>query len=222
MNLPDHLLPSAWYWFAHALYIMVLGAAIYAAPWRRLKDSEQLHLWLGSCVALMLLWSFLKTGIRPGLNFHVLGATLVTLMFGPYLAVVGLSVVLLGVSFFGYSGWESFSANALLMGALPVTVSYAIYRLADSKLPNHFFVYIFVNAFIGAAVAMAATGLATTGMFALSGVYSADYLTSNYLPYYLLMGWSEALLTGMLATLLVVFRPQWVATFDDARYIRNK
>ena len=222
MNLPDHLLPSAWYWFAHALYVVVLGAAIYAAPWRRLKDSEQLHLWLGSCVALMLLWSFLKTGIRPGLNFHVLGATLVTLMFGPYLAVVSLSVVLLGVSFFGYSGWQSFSANALLMGALPVTVSYAIYRLADSKLPNHFFVYIFVNAFIGAAMAMAATGLAATGMFALSGVYSADYLTSNYLPYYLLMGWSEALLTGMLGTLLVVFRPQWVATFDDARYIRNK
>lgn len=222
MNLPDHLLPSAWYWIAHVLYAMALGGAVYAAPWRRLRDSEQLHLWLGSCVALMLLWSFLKTGIRPGLNFHLLGATLVTLMFGPYLAVAGLSVVLLGVSLFGYSGWESFSANALLMGVLPVAVSYALYRLADSKLPNHFFVYIFINAFAGAALAMAATGLTTTGMLVLSGVYSADYLTSNYLPYYLLMGWSEALLTGMLATLLVVYRPQWVATFDDKRYIQTR
>jgi uncharacterized membrane protein len=36
------------------------------------------------------------------------------------------------------------------------------------------------------------------------------------------MGWSEAVLTGMLATLLVVYKPEWVATFDDARYIRNK
>lgn len=222
MNLSDHLLPPAWYWFAYALYAVVLGAAIRFAPWQRLRDSEQLHLFLGTCVTLMLLWSFLKTGIKPGLNFHVLGATLFTLMFGPSLAIVGLSVVLLGVTYFGFSGWESFSANALLMGALPVTVSYAVYRLADGRLPNHFFVYIFVNAFLGGALAMTVTGLATTGVFALSGAYSADYLVSNYLPYYLLMGWSEAVLTGMLATLLVVYKPEWVATFDDARYIRNK
>ncbi|BCB26655.1 hypothetical protein SKTS_15410 [Sulfurimicrobium lacus] len=222
MNLPDHLLPAAWYWFAYALYAVVLGGALYAAPWRRLRDNEQLHLWLGTCVSLMLMWSYLKTGIKPGLNFHVLGATLFTLMFGPYLAIVGLSVVLLGVTYFGYSGWESFPANALLMGALPVAVSYAIYRLADGKLPNHFFVYIFINAFLGGALAMTVVGLAVTGMFALSGAYSTDYLISNYLPYYLLMAWSEAVLTGMLATLMVVYKPEWVSTFDDARYIRNK
>ena len=97
---------------------------------------------------------------------------------------------------------------------------FTVWRTAS--YPITFLSIIFVNAFIGAAVAMAATGLATTGLFAWSGAYSADYLTSNYLPYYLLMGWSEALLTGMLATLLVVYKPQWVATFDDARYIRNK
>lgn len=222
MNLPDHLLPSAWSWLAYIFFGLVLGRAIYVAPWRRLQDNEALHLWLGSCVGLMLVWGFLKTGIKPGLNFHVLGATLFTLMFGPYLAIVGLSVVLLGVTLFGFSGWESFSINGLLMCGLPVAVSYAIFRLADSKLPNHFFVYIFVNAFIGGALAMAAVGLAVTALLALAGVYSVDYLTSNYLPYYLLMGWSEAVLSGMLATLLVVYRPQWVSTFDDARYIRNK
>ena len=28
--------------------------------------------------------------------------------------------------------------------------------------------------------------------------------------------------SGMVMTLLVVYRPRWVATFDDARYLRNK
>lgn len=221
MNFPDGLLPPSWQWFAHLLFVVVLGWSVYAAPWRRLRDSEQLHLFLGACVALMLLWS-IKTGIRPGLNFHLLGATVFTLMFGPWLAIVGLGVVLLGVTFYGLSGWASFSVNGLLMGVLPVSVSFFIYRLVDSRLPNHFFIYIFVNAFIGAAIAMALTGLAATGLLALAGAYTADYLTSNYLPYFLLMGWSEALLSGMMLTLLVVYRPQWVATFDDARYIRNK
>lgn len=221
MNFPDGLLPPTWQWFAHLLFVAVLAWSVYAAPWRRLRDSEQLHLFLGLCVALMLLWS-IKTGIRPGLNFHLLGATVFTLMFGPWLAIAGLGVVLLGVTFYGLSGWESFSVNGLLMGVLPVMASYLVYRLADSKLPNHFFIYIFVNAFIGAAIAMALTGLAASGLLALAGAYTADYLSSNYLPYFLLMGWSEALLSGMMLTLLVVYRPQWVATFDDARYIRNK
>lgn len=221
MNLPDDLLPASWYWVSHVLFFLVLGWAIHAAPWRRLKDDEMLHLWLGTCVLLMAMWT-IKTGIKPGLNFHLLGATLFTLMFGPWLAIVGLSVVLLGATWFGPIGWDSFSVNGLLMGVVPVAVSYAIFRLTDRRLPNHFFIYIFINAFIGAALAMAVTGLTATGVLALSGAYSADYLSSNYLPYFLLMGWSEALLTGMLTTLLVVYKPQWVATFDDARYIRNK
>lgn len=221
MNFPDGLLPSSWQWFAHLWFVGVLAWSVRAAPWRRLRDNEQLHLFLGMCVALMLLWS-IKTGIRPGLNFHLLGATVFTLMFGPWLAIVGLGVVLLGVTLSGMSGWESFSVNGLLMNVLPVTISYSIFRLADSKLPNHFFVYIFINAFVGAAFAMTLTGLAATGVLALAGAYTAEYLASNYLPYFLLMGWSEALLSGMALTLLVVYRPQWVTTFDDARYIRNK
>ena len=31
-----------------------------------------------------------------------------------------------------------------------------------------------------------------------------------------------AFITGGALTLLVVYRPQWVATFDDARYIAGK
>ncbi|PWB53959.1 MAG: hypothetical protein C3F18_07045, partial [Nitrosomonadales bacterium] len=104
MNFPDGLLPPSWQWLAHLLFVAVLGGAVYRAPWRRLRDNDQLHLFLGLCVALMLLWS-IKTGIKPGLNFHLLGATVFTLMFGPWLAIVGLGVVLLGVTFYGLSGW---------------------------------------------------------------------------------------------------------------------
>jgi uncharacterized membrane protein len=222
MNLPDSLLPQQWYWFAHLLFALVLARVLYAAAWRRLADNQQMHHWLGACVGLMLVWCFLKTGIKPGLNLHVLGATLLTLTFGPYLAIAGLSLVLLGVTLFGFSGWESFSANALIMGVLPVSVSYRIFRLVDSRLPNNFFVYIFLNAFVGAAISMAVTGLVVTGLMAVTEAYAASYLASQYLPYFILMSWSEAMLTGMIITILVVYRPELVGTFDDAKYIRNK
>ena len=221
MNLPDNLLASGWLWAGHLLFALVLAYALRFAPWHRLKRPAQLHLFLGAVVALMVLWN-IKTGIKPGLNFHMLGATALTLMFGPELALVGMALVLLGSTLAGFSGTWTFSLNALLMGVLPVLVSHAVYRLADTRLPNHFFVYVFVNGFFGAALAMASAGFVATAVLGAAGAYSFSYLYGEYLPFYMLLAWSEALLTGMAVTLMVVYRPDWIATFDDARYLRNK
>ncbi len=221
MNLPDHLLPPSWLWAGHVLFAVALLWAVYFAPWRRLKDSTQLNVWLGACVALMALWS-IKTGIKPGLNFHLLGATAFALMFGPQLAIIGLAIVLAAVTMNGMGGLESYSLNALVMGVLPVLTSYGLFRLVDHRLPNHFFVYIFANAFLGAALAMGVTGVAATLLMDLSGAYPAGYLYREYLPYFILMAWSEAMSTGMAMTLMVIYRPHWVCTFDDSRYLKNK
>ncbi|HSD60619.1 MAG TPA: energy-coupling factor ABC transporter permease [Burkholderiales bacterium] len=221
MNLPDNLLASGWLWAGHLLFALVLAYALRFAPWRRLKKPAQLHLFLGAVVALMVLWN-IKTGIRPGLNFHMLGATALTLMFGPELALVGMALVLLGSTLAGLSGTWTFSLNALLMGVLPVLVSHAVYRIADTRLPNHFFVYVFVNGFFGAALAMASAGFVATALLGAAGAYSFSYLYGEYLPFYMLLAWSEALLTGMAVTLMAVYRPEWIGTFDDARYLRGK
>jgi len=221
VNLPDHLLPPLWYWAGWGLFALALVWAARTAPWHKLKDASRLNLWLGACVVLMAVWS-IKTGIKPGLNFHLLGATAMTLMFGPSLALLGLVIVLAAVTLAGMSGWQGFGWNALLMDVLPVAVSYGIYWLADRKLPNHLFVYIFLNAFLGSALAMAAVGLSATLLLQLSGAYPAAYLYHDYLPYFILMAWSEAVSSGMAMTLMVVYSPQWVSTFDDKRYLKSK
>lgn len=221
MNLSDGLFTAEWYWAGHILLALVLGLAVFRAPWHRLKDAAQLNVWLGACVFLMGIWS-IKAGIRPGLNFHMLGATVLTLMMGPYLAILGMVIVVTAITLNGGAGWESFSLNVLLMGALPVSVSYAIYRSTDKHLPNNYFIYIFVNAFFGAAVSMVVSGAAASALMWLSGAYKADYLLHQYLPFFILLGWSEAMLSGMVMSLMVAYRPQWVGTFDDERYIKNK
>jgi uncharacterized membrane protein len=169
----------------------------------------------------MGVWS-IKTGIKPGLNFHLLGATVMTLMFGPQLAIIGLAIVLTAVTLAGMSGWQGYGWNALIMGVLPVTVSYAIYWMADRKLTNHLFIYIFISAFFGGGLAMAATGLGGTLLLQLSGAYLPAYLYSDYLPYFTLMAWSEAVSTGMAITMMAVYNPLWLNTFDDERYLKRK
>jgi len=89
-------------------------------------------------------------------------------------------------------------------------------------LPRHFFVYIFINGFFGSALTVFGVGLAATLMLVIAGAYEWDYLATEYLPYFLLLGFSEAWLSGMLITLFVIYRPNWVATFDDSSYLANK
>jgi uncharacterized membrane protein len=222
MNIPDHLLPAAWYLVAHFVALGLLAVAARRVPWGALRTPWRLHLLLASAVSLMVLWS-IKTGVKPGLDFHILGATVLTLMFGWPLALLDLALVVLGTTLAAESiAWQALSLNFLVMGAVPVAVSHAIFRFVDRHLPNHFMVYVFLCAFFGGALAMAATGLAATAVMALSATYSLDYLTSHYLPYFILMGWSEAILSGMAITLMTVYRPQWVLTFDDQRYLRNR
>lgn len=215
------MLGEEWYWAAWVAWLLFFARSVRYAPWRRLKDSEQLNVWLGMIVLLILVWS-LKAGVKPGLALHLLGATVFTLSFGPQLAFIGLSVVMAGVTLNGTVGIFAYGINALLVAGLGVVLSQFIYRLISGLLPRHFFVYIFANGFFGAALTTVGLGFLLTLFFAVTGVYDWDYLLSEYFPYFFLLAFAEAWLSGMVMTLFVVYRPNWVVTFDDSRYLADK
>ncbi len=221
MNFPDQLLPQVWLWTADGLYAALLGFASWRAPWKKLLKPSMQHVYFGTCVGLLLLWG-LRAGVTPGMGFHLLGATLLTLMFGWPLAIIAISLVLLGAVLDGSAGWHAYALNMLVFGALPVLVSHALYRAVDRWLPNHFFVYIFLCAFLGGALAMTVSGLGAVVVLVGSGTYPFAKLAREYLPFFPLMIFPEALLNGMLMTMLVGLRPQWVVTFDDERYLRPR
>src|SRR5574338_798554 len=221
MNLSTELFPPAWHLLSLALTLVTLAWCWRTAPWGAIRDGGRAQVLVGMAVLLMPLWT-MKAGINPGLDLHLLGAMAATLALGPQLAIVALGLTLVGVTLNGAMPWMAWPINFLLMVVWPVLVARAIYRLVERRLPNHLFVYIFVCAFIGGAVTVMLQGLASSLALVLAGAYSLDYLTSNYLPYFLLLGFAEAWLGGMSITLMVVYRPNWVATFDDRRYLLNK
>ena len=212
---------EGWYWAAWIVWLPLFAHSLWRAPWARLRDSEQLNVWLGMVVLLTLIWS-LKAGVKPGLTFHLLGATVFTLSFGPHLALVGLSLVTLGITLNGAAGPFAYGANAVLLAALSVGLSQFYFRIFSHALPRHFFVYIFVNGFLGAALTVIGVGFAATTLLALSDAYEWDYLVSEYFPYFILLGFSEAWLSGMMMTLFVIYRPHWVTSFDDSVYLAKK
>lgn len=221
MNLTDNLLGEAWYWAAWFVWMPLFARSVWRAPWARLRDSEQLNVWLGMVVILILIWS-MKAGIKQGLGLHLLGATVFTLSFGPHLAFLGLSVVVAGITVNGDSGTFAFATNALLLAGVGVGLSQLLFELFFRLLPKHFFVYIFINCFLAAGLTIIGTGLVAILLLFFAGAYSWEYLLGEYFPYFMLLAFAEAWLSGMVMTLLVIYRPNWVTTFEDSRYLTDK
>ncbi|MEW6165959.1 MAG: energy-coupling factor ABC transporter permease [Pseudomonadota bacterium] len=229
MNFPDGLFGDAWIHGALLPYVLLLVWAVRTADWRRLSDDERrgglLNVWLGTIVVLTLVWS-MKAGVKPGLNLHFLGVTTFTLMFGRQLALIGLSLVLaamtLNASLNGVQAWQPFALNALVLVAFPVFVAHAILRFVERWLPANIFVFIFVAAFFGAGLCVVATGALASLLLLLSGAYTLDLLLSEYFPFYILLGFAESWLNGAAITLMVVYLPRWVVSFDDRRYLWQK
>jgi len=221
MNFPDHLFSFVLTLLGSGLFFAALVAACWQAPWKRLQDPDQLNVWLGSVVTLCLVWS-MKAGVQPGLNLHLLGATALTLMFGRSLALIGLTLVLLGVSINTGGGWEHIGLTGLVSIVFPVLVTDAVRRAVEKYLPANFFVYIFVATFFGAAITVLATGVLSTLLFWGADIYPLAKLLEEYLPYYLLLGFAEAWLNGAVITLMVLYVPHWVGSFDDRHYLWHK
>jgi len=220
MYIPSDLLPSGLLFAAHPLVLIILILAAWQAPWRRLREGCRQHVFLGAVVALLLLWR-LDVGITPGLGFHFLGVTVFTLMFGWSLGVVGATIASLGVALSGGSMLESLSLNTLLLGMLPVSVSYGIYRGVCRYLPRHVFIYIFVCAFLGGVMTAAVTVLCLATVLLGAETYALDRIAYEYLPFLPLYLLPEGLLNGMLTAIFIGMRPEWLSTFDGEFYFKD-
>ncbi len=203
------------------LYGVALGLAVRIAPWWKLRQAEQLRVFLGSVVALLVLWH-LRVGVQPGLSFHLLGVTTLTLMFGWSLAILATSLALVGETLNTGQGWGGLGVNALITGVLPVTLTQVLLVLIRWYLPKHFFVYVLVNGFLTGGLVALASGYLATGLLVASGAYSFALLRESVLPFFPLMFLPEAMLNGWLLTLLVLYRPDWVYSFSDDQYLKGK
>ncbi|MGE5386486.1 MAG: energy-coupling factor ABC transporter permease [Betaproteobacteria bacterium] len=221
MNIPDTLLSAGWFWAAWVVWGLVAAAGVRRAPWGALRDPARFNVWLGMVVLLTVLWS-LKAGVKPGLDFHFVGAALFTLSVGSWLAFFGLSLVTAGAGFGAETGFFAFGLNALLVAGAGPLISVGLLRLAECHLPRQPFVYIFANGFFGAWLAVIGIGCCAAAILALDGAYTIDYLGSEYLPYVGLLGFAEAWLSGMMVTIFVIYRPSWISTFNDARYLDSQ
>lgn len=230
MNVNPQYFDSFWIMTGAVIYGWVMLHAIRSAQWWRFRNATDVNILINTSIIICLFWlmntNFENSQVFVGPTLHLLGATLMTMMFGWAFAVLALSIILTVYLFITATSFIdslfTLPWDALATCVLPVLISYRLFHFVDTRLPNNFFIYIFVCAFFGAAISIGSVVLATTGLHYFSGSYSLDKLTYNYLPYGLILMFPEAFLTGMMMSIFVVYRPHWVSTFDDSRYLRKK
>ena len=221
MDIPAGLLPHGYLWMAAILYIPLLLLALLGAPWSKIADNEASHVYFGAIVILTVLW-VLRGGIQPGLDYHLLGVTSLVLMFEWQFALMAVSLVLAVTTWTGPAGWQTFAVNALVMGAIPALLSRIFLYACQRWLPHNFFIYVFINAFLAGALSILLAGLASALLQQSAGVHPPDSIDNNFLLILPMLMFGEGFLNGAAMSLVVAYRPQWVATFHDRWYLQGK
>ena len=181
---------------------------------------ERLHLLFGAAVALAVLWS-VHAHLDPGIALHMLGTPAMVLLLGWRLGMLAAALAAISLPLLGATTFALAPAGWLLSAALPGGVVVAIAWLARFYLPRNPFVFIFVCAFFGAGLAMIVTWACAAALLAWSGQASPSGGSSlvAFLP---LVVFPEAFINGVIVSMLIVYRPDWVRLYDERFYTQPK
>jgi uncharacterized membrane protein len=195
--------------------LVVLAAFIALAfqPWAVLR-APALRVPYGAALVLLALAWAAQSRLPASLPVVLSGACLLVLMFGWPLAVLTV-LALAGAAWAGGVGLDRALQLAAWSGVVPATLALAVGIAMRRWLPRNLFVYILGRAFLGTAIAVALSALLHVAWMRRGGpAGELPLLTAGWL-----IAWADAFLTGGLIAIFVAYRPQWLLTWSDERYL---
>ncbi|QWD59574.1 energy-coupling factor ABC transporter permease [Polynucleobacter sp. MWH-UH35A] len=209
-------------WLGLAVAIF-LGALFLSPPRAFLKPPLT---WLAPAAIFLLViaWNISPSlpgqpaGKFYGLIFHFYGASLLTAMFGPAIALsVLFPVAFLGI--FAIQGdYEAASQHYLMVCVLPTIFAYLSIQMIQRFIPKHLFVLILGNGYVAAFMSVILSGTFLLVIRLIAG--EANQLDlEGWLLGLIIIAFMEGSLSGMLLAILLIFRPQWVSTYNEEAYM---
>jgi cobalt/nickel transport system permease protein len=207
MHIPDGFLSvqvSILFW---ALSIFAIAYAL-----RRLgqdMDERKVPL-MGVLAAAIFAGQMLNFAVAGGTSGHLLGATLATVLLGPWAGVLVLTCVVgIQALVFQDGGLLALGANIFNMGVIGVFVAYTVYQ-AVQKLAGGKSWGIFVGGFGAAWLSIVIASLAAALQLALSGTSPANIAVPAMAGIHALIGIGEGLITVGALAFIYATRPDLV------------
>jgi len=127
MHIPDGYLSPMTVAVSYAA-----AAPLWVYSFRRLKSvlNEETLPMIGAVTALSFVVMMFNIPIPGGTSGHAVGAALIAILFGPWVAGMAVSLVLLiQAAVFADGGLSALAVNSLAMGYLGAFVGYGVFRL---------------------------------------------------------------------------------------------
>jgi uncharacterized membrane protein len=209
------LLPWARRLIPAAIAIAVLVWAARDLPGYKLRGDREAQnvLILSTAVLMGIRW--FNVDAFEGVHLHFIWACIAALMFGARFALCAMALVSL-VAWAMHSAWHGPFSDFLATSAIPVGVVSMVAWAVARWLPANIFIYVLCTAFASGALSIASSNLFKAAMNAW---FFMDEPSWPYLIATPPMMFGEGFFCGGAMVLIVVYRPQWCASFDDDRYL---
>lgn len=223
MIIDSHIVAESWLWLFNGFSLLCLLAALRYLPLAALlKVPARQHLLWGSALALLLLWSMGASLKDSHFELHLYGITAVLMLLGTSPALLAGALALLLFSLSGQAGWAALGINYALGIVLPLLISLWVLALIQRLPQRNMFAFMLGGGFIGAIIARLASSGIICGLFYLSGDTTLQAVADTYLPWMLLIAFPEGFVNGLVISALAVFKPHWVRSLDEDRYIDQR
>ena len=179
MHIPDGYLSPQTYLPLYAAFISFAGVAV-----RKIKKKLSVRLipFLGMASAFSFLVMMFNIPIPGGSSGHCVGAGLIALILGPWVAVVSVSVALvLQALIFGDGGITAIGANCINMAVIMPFVSYGIFRLIRGKSDNA--KRIGMAAFLAGYLGLCLAAVVTAVELGIQPIISSENGVALHAPY---------------------------------------
>lgn len=187
MHIPDGLLPVEQGIIYLVISLVIVGISFYYVS--KKTDMEKRLVLSGVLTAIVVVATSLTIPSPMGIPMHFFIIPLVVLILGPFNAsLVSFLALLVQALAFGEGGVTTFGTNVFDMGIILSFVVYGVYKLF-SNINERF--AIFISTLMGI---LAAT-FAQIFILAVAGASGLNVLVGSLLPYYLMIGIMEGLLT---------------------------
>ncbi|GAA6153118.1 energy-coupling factor ABC transporter permease [Pseudoteredinibacter isoporae] len=207
------------YWSLCLVAALIVFVAALKAPWGQLAAlNQRQHAWYGATLGLAFFW-LLQVNVLDVLAFHPLAVTTLTLVFGWHLAVVaGAFALLINAVLLGRLGVQ-FPVELLLNVIVPATVSAGFIWGLERMRVRNVFIFMLGGGFVGAMLSLLAVLCCSALLFYILQADAQWAMLAQYAHLYALMLFPEGFINGAMTSVLIVFYPHLVRTYDDDSYL---
>ena len=212
------------YWIVSSLCLF--GLALYKSHPKTYLRQPLFSLAVSCIILITIAWNMKATlpgqsgQVLIGFTFHFFGASLLVAMLGIWHALT----ILFCVSFVSgfLIGGDPFDAaqNYFLIGVMPAFVSSIIIYLIKKYMPKHLFVLILGTGYVAGFASVLVS--AVTIFILQQYVFPAPVTMLDPLGWFLgviILSFMEGSLSGMLLAIFLIYKPQWVATYNETAYV---